>query len=637
MSKTLYPIIENGLWGFIDDTGKEIIQPQFYSVGQFSEGLAPARKDGTYGFINKQGKFVIHPQFDVAYSFEKGQAKVFIDEKPYFIDKKGNLTFEHNFQMIHGFNDNDISIVKSKSERFGVINRKGEMIVDTLHKRINPFSRNRAIVLGQNHTPFPDDDETDPTFEVGVIDVSGHFIVPFGKYSKISDFNSDFTKAEFILLGIEVKCMINLDGKLTLNLSRQTWNLDYGNENFSEGLATISIPSVDHDTVKVWSSSKRYDYKGVINPNGEIIFSNKDWDEITPFKNNRAFVQDANDNWFLINKQGQIISKPFEEILFDNYNPDPESFFQGGIEFVLTEEGLGAIDTTGTFVIQPRIFSFDYDRTYRRGSTIFFDEDISLENESYSYQYGFWDTTHDLIVEPRFHEINLEELSGKIFHVKEKNRLGYINRKGIYVWQVKEINSDLLFDLNIDHMNRGYFYASSPIKKELSGVGGWGKAVNNFKKIKKSKDFKTDKLSVVVNTKENGKFAEGINGIKLFVVNTTSDTIYFDAQDSRLYLKIQAKDKEGNWRDIEYLPSSWCGNSYHSLFLPEDHIWEFTIPKYDGGFQTKLRAELLYKKDFKDKDSITLYSNEFDGKVNPAQFWRKIIYYPLGLMDPYND
>lgn len=47
----------------------------------------------------------------------------------------------------------------------------------------------------------------------------------------------------------------------------------------------------------------------------------------------------------------------------------------------------------------------------------------------------------------------------------------------------------------------------------------------------------------------------------MYVVNNTTNKITFNAQDSRLYMKMQAKDSAGEWKDIEYLPSSWCGNS----------------------------------------------------------------------------
>jgi hypothetical protein len=64
-------------WGFVDVTGKFVIQPQFSKIGMFADGLAPAletyemsvRRCGTpgydgvskYGYIDRTGKFVIPP------------------------------------------------------------------------------------------------------------------------------------------------------------------------------------------------------------------------------------------------------------------------------------------------------------------------------------------------------------------------------------------------------------------------------------------------------------------------------------------------------------------------------------------------------------------------------------------------
>ena len=132
-------------------------------------------------------------------------------------------------------------------------------------------------------------------------------------------------------------------------------------------------------------------------------------------------------------------------------------------------------------------------------------------------------------------------------------------------------------------------------------------------------------------------FAKKYDGFKLFVVNATKDTLYFPASDSRLYMKIQGRDKKGKWQDIEYLPSSWCGNSRHTLYLAPNEMWELATPTYQGEFKTKLRAQLHYTQEEHWENQETIYSNGIDGYVNPGQFWNKREYYPDGLMDPYND
>lgn len=640
--KKLYPIIENGLWGFINKSGDIIIEPQFPSAGQFSEGLVPVRLKGTYGYINEMGNFVIQPKFDVAYSFSQGQAKVFIDGKPYFISKNGKKTFEHNFKDIFGFGENDFSIVKTNSGTYGVVNKVGKLVVDTMFLRIHPFSDGLAVVFGLNHNPYPDDETEESTYEIGVINSKGEFIVPYNTYKDISEFTNGYAKVELNVKNekgwYDQQGIIDRNGKLRFLIPSKKWRFDYGNDNFSEGLAIVDIYSVDPDTISVWGGNRRYTFKGVINTDGEIVFSNNEWDEITPFKYGRAFVQNTDEDWFLIDRKGQILNEqPYQDILYANYNGDPKYLLQNAMQFVETEKGWGAIDTTGKFVIQPKDIDFNQHDMYWRGQIIFTEDDISTENEHYSYQYGFWNLSSGIVVNPQFHNINFADFTDDLVYVIQDGRMGYIDHQGKFIWKEQNTEKQNEQLLNIDYMNRGYFYASSPYKTELAGFGGWGGSGNDFKKISNSKRFKKGKLNVLVSQNDTATYRETYSGMKLYVANTASDTLYFDAQDSRLYLKIQAQDKNGEWKDIEYLPSSWCGNSYHSLFLPPNHNWEFVIPQYNGEFKTKFRAELMYKKDKDQEEDDVIHSNEYDGSINPGQFWRKTPYYPSGLMDPYYD
>jgi hypothetical protein len=641
-TKNLYPIIENGRWGYINQLGNVIIAPKFRSAGQFSEGCAPVRLDGTYGYINMAGDFIIKPTYDVAYCFEKGQAKVFIDAKPYFIDLEGGIAFEHDYAEIHGFGENNCSIVGTITKKYGVINRKGQLLIDTVYKNMTTFSDGLAIVTGLNHVPYPDDEEVAPMIEIGVINYHGKIIVPFGKYKDISTFNNGFAIVE---LNVErqqgyydYQGVIDISGKLRFTIPSKKWHFDYGNKYFSEGLAIVELYTVDPDTIKIWSSKNRYNYKGVINTDGKVIFGNEHWEKITPFKNNRAFIQDMNEQWYLINRKGEILNKePYQNILFKSHNKSPEYFFQNGIQFVQTVKGWGAIDTTGQFTVTPKDIDFHFNSLTWRGDIIFTEKDISIQSDKYAYEYGFWNTQSGEVVEPQFHVISFSEFTDDLIYVMQDGQIGYIDHQGNYVWRAKKKEQQNPRGLNIDYMNRGYFYASSPYKSSLSGFGGSGGSGNEFHKISKSDIFESGKLYMNVNSSKNEIYRETYEGMKLTVANTAQDTLYFAAQDSRLYLNIQAKDRKGEWKDIEYLPSSWCGNSYHSLFLPPDHYWKFTIPVYEGEFKTKLRAQLLFKKSNNQKEDDVLYSNEFDGSINQGQFWRKSAYYPTGLMDSYND
>ncbi len=93
-----------GRLGFIDESGREVIAPQFldniaYHTGEnyygesprplFSEGLAPVCIDGLFGFIDKKGDVVIPARYDFAEPFHDGRAMVCRDENCGFIDHEG--------------------------------------------------------------------------------------------------------------------------------------------------------------------------------------------------------------------------------------------------------------------------------------------------------------------------------------------------------------------------------------------------------------------------------------------------------------------------------------------------------------------------------------------------------------------
>ncbi|MBX2844903.1 MAG: hypothetical protein KTR13_01725 [Saprospiraceae bacterium] len=188
--------------------------------------------------------------------------------------------------------------------------------------------------------------------------------------------------------------------------------------------------------------------------------------------------------------------------------------------------------------------------------------------------------------------------------------------------------------MNINHMNRGYFYASAPVVKQYAGFGGWGGSDNEYKPFPQEQAFEENRLSIQIDTSSIVSFY-GYKGYQLIISNATTDTLFFDAQDSRLDMIIQARNKFGIWQDIEYLSNSWCGNSYHTLYLPEQHYWAFRVPKYEGKQKTKLRAKLLYKTKPSGKAQV-MYSHTFLGSVNKGQFSKKKPYTPRGIMDPYD-
>lgn len=53
--EVLLPVKQDRKWGFIDEAGKIVIEPQFDRCSSFVQGLARVRMDGKFGYIDKRG------------------------------------------------------------------------------------------------------------------------------------------------------------------------------------------------------------------------------------------------------------------------------------------------------------------------------------------------------------------------------------------------------------------------------------------------------------------------------------------------------------------------------------------------------------------------------------------------------
>jgi hypothetical protein len=80
--------------GYISKSGRMVIEPQFVSGFDFSEGLADVLTfDGWHGYVDKTGRMVIKPQFELGQPFQGGLALVVDDGKIGYINKSGSFVW----------------------------------------------------------------------------------------------------------------------------------------------------------------------------------------------------------------------------------------------------------------------------------------------------------------------------------------------------------------------------------------------------------------------------------------------------------------------------------------------------------------------------------------------------------------
>jgi hypothetical protein len=110
---------------------------------------------------------------------------------------------------------------------------------------------------------------------------------------------------------------------------------------------------------------------------------------------------------------------------------------------------------------------------------------------------------------------------------------------------------------------------------------------------------------------------EHYNTIPVYVYNFSNSNriISKPIVNGELFLQVQAKDKNGVWKPIEYnyIPGFICGTGHQDYLLEPKHFIVSTIKKYSGDYKTKMRVKFMSLQKI-------YYSNEFDGSINYSQF-----------------
>jgi hypothetical protein len=131
-----------GQFAIIDRTGKSVIEfeKDVLSVHGFSEGLAAVEvKKGPgsrlTGFIDKSGRFVIEPKYPDVNSFSDGLAQFWLNGKCAFMDKTGKVVFSTDYGA-DGFKRGLAFIEKvgkegsfdTDNDKYGYIDKTGKVI-----------------------------------------------------------------------------------------------------------------------------------------------------------------------------------------------------------------------------------------------------------------------------------------------------------------------------------------------------------------------------------------------------------------------------------------------------------------------------------------------------------------------------
>jgi len=190
-SNGLFVITVDGKRGYMDRTGKTVIEPRFQGANNFSEGLAVVTVSTTgqhnTGYIDKTGAIVIGVQFDTGRDFHEGLAAVGFDtersrrgcdhcdpnQRWGYVDKSGSMVINPTYHRVGDFSEG-LAAVETDNGKWSFIDKTGHRVGNVQYGYASRFSEGLACVMKYK--------------KFGYIDRTGRTVIP-PKFSRCGDFS----------------------------------------------------------------------------------------------------------------------------------------------------------------------------------------------------------------------------------------------------------------------------------------------------------------------------------------------------------------------------------------------------------------------------------------------------------------
>ena len=113
----LFPLSVDGKYGYMNRSGRVVVEPQWDWASEFSEGLAKIMtqdengNNSKYGYMDTTGQIVVPLQFSEAHDFSEGLAAVALGSPFGYIDKTGKMVIENRFNGASSFSEGRAGVV----------------------------------------------------------------------------------------------------------------------------------------------------------------------------------------------------------------------------------------------------------------------------------------------------------------------------------------------------------------------------------------------------------------------------------------------------------------------------------------------------------------------------------------------
>jgi hypothetical protein len=329
-STRLFRIFKDRKFGFIDRSGKVVIEPQFDWVEDFSEGVALVPANGTRVFIDNTGKVAIEPKaFEVINGFTDGLARGNVTDGSAgkgYIDKSGKLAID--IPALYGECEFSEGLACVQTSKWGYIDTSGRFVIKPQFDEVNYFHEGLATVTVRDKSKADH-------HRVGYVNKAGKIVVK-PQFDIAQSFSEGFAAVGMRDGDTYQFGFIDKTGAMLIKPLFQ-WAVG-----FHEGFAAVQV-------------SKKWGY---IDKNGNMIIK-PEYDKAEGFSEGLAAVA-INGKWGYIDKSGNFVIEPrfneaqafLEGLAFVKVGGDDANAIHDVSGFD-AEGKWGYIDKVGTYIWQP--------------------------------------------------------------------------------------------------------------------------------------------------------------------------------------------------------------------------------------------------------------------------------------------
>ncbi len=353
-------------WFFIlkDGSPAPVDYDHVTALGSFHEARCWFKSEGLYGYLDRSGKIAIEPKFTMAFDFQRGVARAVQRRKTGLVDTLGRwILVPDRFERIAGFNELGVAVAWEKfNQKSCLLRADGKVLTPLKYTDIDDFyegfavvsdGKNAGLIDRQGREVLPLEFERVGRVSGGLVHVRGRFASAWQFYDTLGQlaFPGKFDIVKPFSWGLAEVQVSHFDpgSKMVINTKGERFAFgDTGVFQFyGEGIFGMWTPEGE------MAGRRKLEFY-YANLRGENIF-NRFFEKIEPFSAGVAMVRNTY-RWGVLNRNGLFVIPA--KYPFLNRLPDDTFSVRQNMLF-------GIIDDSGNEIIPPlydRIELMDGDR-----------------------------------------------------------------------------------------------------------------------------------------------------------------------------------------------------------------------------------------------------------------------------------